>query len=152
MKRKLLTGVFLLATALVLQAQPKGFSVLKSTTTFQENLAAANAKKNTISSDFNQVKNLSLLSEKIKSNGKFYFKKEDKVRIEYVSPYTYLVVMNAGQVMVKDEQKSNRVNTKNNKAMQSVNKIMLDCMRGTVFTNSDFKVNAFENASQTLLN
>lgn len=132
-------------------AQPKGYQPLKNITAFQQALSQANAAKNTIASDFVQVKNLSLLADKIKSKGKFYFKKEDKVRIEYTTPYYYLLVMNSGEIMVKDEQKSSRINTRNSKTMQSVNRIMLDCMRGTVFQNKDFKVSAFENAGGYLL-
>jgi outer membrane lipoprotein-sorting protein len=60
--------------------------------------------------------------------------------------------MNGGQVMVKDEQKTNKINTKNSKTMQSVNHIMIDCMRGTVFQNTDFKVIAYENSGSYLLN
>jgi len=137
--------------AIQLSAQPKGYSSVKNINAFQQSLAQANNVKQTIQSDFIQVKHLSLLADKIKSKGKFYFKKEDKVRIEYVDPYYYLLVMNGGQIMVKDEQKSNKVNTRNSKTMQSVNRIMIDCMRGTVFQNPDFKVSAYENTSGYLL-
>lgn len=92
-----------------------------------------------------------MLAEKIKSKGKFYFKKEDKVRIEYTQPFSYLLVMNGGQLMVKDEQKTSKINTKNSKTMQSVNRIMVDCMRGTVFQNPDFKTAAYESGSTYLL-
>lgn len=92
-----------------------------------------------------------MLAEKIKSKGKFYFKKEDKVRIEYTSPFSYLLVMNGGQLLVKDEQKTSKINTKNSKAMQSVNRIMIDCMQGTVMQNKDFKATAYESASAYLL-
>ena len=105
----------------------------------------------TISSDFTQVKNLSMLAEKIKSKGKFYFKKEDKARIEYTSPFSYLLVMNGGQLLVKDEQKTSKVNTKNSKTMQSVNRIMIDCMKGTVFQNPDFKTTSYESQDAYLL-
>ncbi len=132
-------------------AQPKGFQAVKNVAPFQASLSQANAAKQTIASDFSQVKNLSLLADKIKSKGKFYFKREDKVRIEYTSPYSYLLVMNGGQLMVKDEQKSNKINTRNSKTMQSVNRVMIDCMRGTVFQNPDFKVASYENGQSYLL-
>ncbi len=132
-------------------AQPKGYAPVKNVSAFQQQLSQSNAAKNTISSDFNQTKNLSLLADKIKSKGKFYFKKDDKVRIEYTSPFTYLMVMNAGQIMVKDEQKTSKINTRNSKTMQSVNRIMIDCMKGSVFQNPDFKVTAYENGGTYLL-
>jgi outer membrane lipoprotein-sorting protein len=132
-------------------AQPKGFQPVKNVQEFQATLSKSNASVNTISSDFSQTKNLALLADKIKSKGKFFFKKEDKVRIEYTSPYTYLLVMNGGQIAVKDEQKTSKINTKNSKTMQSVNRIMIDCMRGTVLNNPDFKASVFENGNNYLL-
>jgi len=132
-------------------AQPKGFQRLQQVKNFEAGLSKSNASVNTIKSDFEQTKNLALLSEKIKSKGKFYFKKEDKVRIEYTTPFSYLMVMNAGQIMVKDEHKSSKINTRNSKTMQSVNRIMIDCMRGTVLQNADFKATVFESGTQYLL-
>ena len=67
-------------------AQPKGFEAVKNVSVFQQNLAKVNAGKETITSDFVQTKNMALLAEKIKSKGKFYYKKTDKVRIEYTTP------------------------------------------------------------------
>lgn len=136
-----------MVSALNVFGQAKGYQPVKNVVAFQQALTKSNTTIQTIASDFVQVKNLSMLADKIKSKGKFYFKKEDKVRIEYTSPFSYLLVMNAGQVMVKDEQRTSKINTKNSQAMQSVNRIMIDCMRGTVFQNPDFKVAAYENGS-----
>lgn len=138
----LVTGAF---------AQPKGFTAIKNAAAFQTVLSKANSTVKTISSDFSQTKNMALLSEKIKSKGKFYFMKEDKVRIEYISPYTYLLVMNKGQILVKDEQKTSKISTRNSKTMQSVNRIMMDCMRGTVLSNPDFKATVYENSVSYLV-
>ena len=149
--RKMFGTLVLLLAAVAVFAQPKGFQPVKNVGEFQAALSRSNASVNTVSSDFAQTKNLALLADKIKSKGKFFFKKEDKVRIEYTSPYSYLLVMNSGQIMVKDEQKTSKVNTKNSKTMQSVNRIMIDCMRGTVMNNPDFKVSAYESGSTYLL-
>ncbi|MGN6569749.1 MAG: outer-membrane lipoprotein carrier protein LolA, partial [Flavipsychrobacter sp.] len=45
----------------------------------------------------------------------------------------------------------NKINTRNSKMMQSVNRIIIDCMRGSVFQNPDFKVTAYENGRDYLL-
>jgi outer membrane lipoprotein-sorting protein len=140
-----------MVAAVAVFAQPKGFRPVKDLKEFQSALSRSNSRVNTVSSEFTQTKNLALLSDKIKSKGKFYFKKEDKVRIEYTSPYSYLLVMNNGQIMVKDEQKTSKINTKNSKTMQSVNRIMIDCMRGTVMNNPDFNVSAYESGTTYLL-
>lgn len=140
---------FFLSTTAI--AQPKGYSLVKNTAALQQAINANNTRIQTITSDFIQVKNMALLEEKIKSKGKFYYKKENKVRIEYTSPFTYLLVMNGNQIMVKDEQKTSKINTKNSKAMQSVNRIMVDCMSGAVFLNKDFNVIAYESNNGYLL-
>jgi outer membrane lipoprotein-sorting protein len=146
-------GVTLIAClfAVSMYAQPKGFHAVPNVPLFQQSLARSTASLQSIQSDFVQTKHLSLLSDKITSKGMFYYRKEDKVRIEYTSPFQYLLVMNGGQIMVKDEQKTSRINTRTSKVMQSVNRIMIDCMRGSVFSNPDFKVTAYENSSNYLL-
>lgn len=148
---KVFFTVLSMCCALVAVAQPKGFKPVGNEISFRQSLAKNTTGIQTIQSDFTQVKHLSLLADKITSKGKFYYRKEDKVRIEYTAPFRYLLVMNAGQIMVKDEQKTSRINTRNSRMMQSVNRIMVDCMRGSVFANPDFKVTAYENGSNYLL-
>jgi outer membrane lipoprotein-sorting protein len=148
---KMLFTVLGIVAACSAIAQPKGFKAIPNIPVFQQALTKNTAALQTIQSTFVQVKHLSLLADKITSKGKFYYRKEDKVRIEYITPFQYLLIMNAGQIMVKDEQKTSKINTRNSKTMQSVNRIMIDCMRGSVFTNTDFKVTAWENSSNYLL-
>ncbi len=149
--RSLSAILALISFPVVLCAQPKGYENIPDLPAFQKTLAASTASTQSLQSDFSQVKQLSLMAEKISSKGQFYYKKEDKVRIEYTSPFSYLLVMNGGQILVKDEQKSTRINARNSKVMQSVNRIMIDCMRGSVFSNPDFKVSAFQSARGYLL-
>ncbi len=146
-----LSVFILLFTAQLSIAQPTGFTVVKNTGELKNALAESNNAIQTLICDFTQVKNMALLKERIRSKGQFFFKKEDKVRIEYTHPYTYLMVMNGSQMMIRDEQKTSKINTGNSKILQSVNRIMVDCMRGTMFQNTDFKVNAFENNTDYLL-
>lgn len=136
---------------IVAGAQPKGYKPVSNIAAFQQTLAKSTAALQSLQSDFVQTKHLSMLSDKIVSKGRFYYRQQDKVRIEYTTPFTYLLVMNGGQMLVQDEQKSSRVNTRNSKMMQSVNRIMIDCMRGSVFSNPDFKVSAYEDGSGYLL-
>jgi outer membrane lipoprotein-sorting protein len=149
--RSLLIVFACLIAPLFLYAQPKGFHPVADLPAFQQKLSGATSSLQSLRSDFAQIKHLSMLQDKLTAKGLFYYQKQDKVRIEYQQPYTYLLVMNAGQVLVKDEQKSTRVNAGASKVMRSVNRIMLDCMRGTVFTNPDFKVEAFEGSNSYLL-
>jgi outer membrane lipoprotein-sorting protein len=135
----------------LLYAQPSGFSPVKDLIPFKSQFALASQKVESIESNFTQIKNLSLLKDKIQSKGKFFYKKGNKVRIEYSSPYYYLMVLNQNAMTIKDDQKTSSYNTKSNKIMQSINNIMLDCMRGTIYGNNDFMVEASESAKEYLL-
>ncbi len=106
---------------------------------------------NSIKADFEQEKNLSMLSDKIISKGKFWFKKENKVRMEYVQPFQYLMILSNNNIYIKDGQKENKISAGSNKLFQQVNKIVVDCVRGTAFSNTDFTVNVFENKSSYLI-
>ncbi len=143
--------LLLILLSYTVSAQPAGYKKLVDITSFKAELSKANTGLNNISSDFKQVKNLSLLAEKIHSKGKFFFMKPGMVRIEYTEPYYYLMVMNGSKMLVKDEQKTNKINTGNSKMMQSVNRVMVDCMQGTVFANPDFKTTAYQDGGRYLL-
>lgn len=133
------------------RSQAPGYKAIRDAETFRKNFAEASQKILSIQSDFVQVKHLAMLKDKVTSKGKFYYKKANKVRIEYASPFKYLMVLNNNQMMVKDEEKTSNYNTRSNKMMQSVNTIMLDCMRGTVYNNKEFQVQVFENGKEFLL-
>src|ERR1700712_5438035 len=121
------------------KAQYAGYTQLADLSKFKNEFSAATQKTLTIKSNFVQEKNLSMLSEKIVSKGKFWFKKDNLVRMEYDQPFQYLMIINNDKVYVKDGQKENRVSARSNKLFQQINKIMIDCMQGTTLSNPDFK-------------
>ena len=104
-----------------------------------------------LSSDFRQEKELAALAEKMTSTGKFWFKRSDRVRIDYEKPFIYRLIINGDKILLKDEQKENRVNVKSNKLFQQVNKIMLDCIQGTILDSKDFTTSVSESDKQYLL-
>ena len=148
--RKLLFLVSILFSSTVF-AQHAGYTVVADTVTFKQQFAAASQKVNTIKSDFVQEKNLSMLSEKITSKGKFWFKKDNMVRMEYNQPFQYLMILNKNDIYIKDGQKENKISTKSNKLFQQINQIMVDCVKGTAFSNKDFSVKVFQNNTGYLI-
>lgn len=149
--RKIILISIVLALGLSLKAQYPGYSPIPDLVKFKTEFAAATKKDLSIKSDFTQEKNLSMLSEKITSKGKFWFKKESRVRMEYNQPFQYLMILNKDKVFVKDGQKENKVSVKSNKLFQQINKIMIDCMQGTALNNPDFKTRVFENKNTSLV-
>lgn len=149
--RKMLFIFLILITANALQAQYAGYSSLADIAKLKTEFSAATKKTLTIKSNFVQEKDLSMLSEKIISKGKFWFKKDNLVRMEYNQPFQYLMIINKDKVFVKDGQKENKVSARSNKLFKQVNKIMIDCMQGTTLNNPDFKTRVFENKGSYLI-
>ena len=149
--RKIICSLFFLATSISLKAQYAGYTPVADLVKFRAYFSVATQKAISIKSDFVQEKNLSMLSEKIISKGKFWFKKESQVRMEYNQPYQYLMIINKDKVFVKDGQKENKISARSNKLFQQINKIMIDCMQGTALNNPDFKTRIFENKNTSLV-
>ena len=149
--RKIIIIVLILAAAFTSQAQYAGYSAVADLVKFKTAFSAATQKTISIKADFTQDKNLAMLSEKITSKGNFWFKKDNRVRMEYNQPFKYLMILNKDKVFVKDGQKESKVSTKSNKMFQQINKLMIDCMQGTMLANTDFKTRVFENKNSALV-
>jgi outer membrane lipoprotein-sorting protein len=109
-------------------------------------LLEKNAKATSdISADFKQEKNLSVLSEKIQSEGTFHFKKENMVRWSYTSPFTYLIIINGVKIYINDEGKEKEYDVKSNKMFREINKVVVGSVQGTLFRSSEYKSEFFEN-------
>ncbi|RYZ18565.1 MAG: outer membrane lipoprotein carrier protein LolA [Chitinophagaceae bacterium] len=128
----------------IVNAQPAGYKPIADNAAFKQQFSAAAKKLNSIQSDFVQEKNLAMLSEKITSNGKFWFKKDNLVRMEYTSPFRYLMIINKNNVFIKDDQKENKISARSNKMFQQINRIIVDCVQGTALDNKDFAVKTLE--------
>lgn len=148
---KLIWLMIVITGILPLRAQYPGYALLSDLSGFKGQFSAAAKNINSIKSDFVQEKNLSMLSEKIISKGKFWFKKNNQVRMEYSNPFQYLMIINGDKVFVKDGQKQNTISVKSNKLFQQINKITVDCVQGTALSNTDFKTRVFESKNNYLI-
>ena len=149
--RKVVIVLLGMILGISLKAQYAGYSPVPDPAKFKTDFSAATQKIVSIKSDFVQEKNLSMLSEKIISKGKFWFKRESMVRMEYNQPYPYLMILNKDKIFIKDGQKENKISAKSNKLFQQINRIMIDCMQGTALNNPDFKTRIFENKTSSLI-
>jgi outer membrane lipoprotein-sorting protein len=143
--------MILLIVSLESVGQHAGYKPVADLPSFKKTFTSESAKVMTITSDFTQEKILSALTEKITSTGKFWFKRNNRVRIEYMKPFSYLMIMNADKIHVRDDQKENTINVKSNKVFQQVNRIMIDCVQGTILESKDFSTKVFENEKEYLL-
>jgi outer membrane lipoprotein-sorting protein len=121
-------------------AQPSGYTVIADNAAFRRDFAAAAKNMQSIQSNFEQDKNLAMLSEKISSAGRFWFKKDNLVRMEYTTPFKYLMIINKNNVYIKDDQRETTISARSNKMFQQINRIIVDCVQGTALDNKDFTV------------
>jgi outer membrane lipoprotein-sorting protein len=133
------------------KAQHAGYSQLTDLAKFKQQFAEVAQKTTSIKSDFTQEKNLSMLSEKITSKGKFWYKKTNMLRMEYTQPFSYLMIINKDNVFIKDGQKENKVSTRSSKVFKQINKIVIDCIQGTALSSGDFKPAVYENKGTYLV-
>lgn len=80
---------FLLVVFCLPLAAQKDLTPLASVTAFQERLKKEAASLSSIESDFTQEKFLDVFNEKIVSKGRFYYKQENMIRMDYTSPIDY---------------------------------------------------------------
>ena len=122
-----------------------GFKAVKDTVLLKEKINAISKETTSLESDFTQIKTLSMLSEKITSKGHFCFQKVNLLRWEYISPYTYIIVINKDKVLIKDENKLRKYDMNSNKVFKEINDIMISCIDGNILKSNKFKIAYEEN-------
>lgn len=128
------------------------YSPLKSLDDFETHLKETSAKLGSIESDFKQIKYLDVFDEEIQSSGKFFYKKLNKIRMEYNRPMDYLIVINGPTLIIRSDQKVSKTDLSKNKMMLQVQEMIAGCMVGnlTGLTKS-YNVEYFENNHNYLL-
>lgn len=102
----------------------------------------------TMSCTFVQTKYLSLLSDKMVSQGKMVYRQPDKLRWEYTSPYKYLFIFNGTKVYVGNKSRKDVIDTNTNKIFKEVARIMMNTVTGKALSNSaEFTIGVDENAA-----
>ncbi len=131
--------------------QYPGYTELKNPEAFRTTFIQSTKATESIQADFIQEKSLTMLSEKIISNGRFQFRKNDKLRMEYLHPYTYLMILNGGKIYIKDGQKENTMSAGSNPVLKQVNQILIECVSGSMLDNPDFQSRIFESSGSWLI-
>jgi hypothetical protein len=94
----ILTGLFF--CCLKGQGQYTGYTEMKNTESFKKSFMQSAAAIESLQADFIQEKTMTMLSEKNGSPVNSAFGK-DRLRMEYLQPYSYLLILNAGKIYVK---------------------------------------------------
>jgi outer membrane lipoprotein-sorting protein len=99
---------------------------------FSERLKVASEKTQSITCDFDQVKYMSVLAKTNKSKGKFFYKKDQKICLEYTNPQGNLIVMNGGKFKIQVGGKTTIVRMNSNPMMRQMGNMLGACMTGNL--------------------
>lgn len=107
----------------------------------REKISSTAAQMKSMECDFVQTKYLKLLSDKMVSRGKMYYRQPNQLRWEYTKPYAYTFIINGSQVLVKNQQRSDVIDTDRNKMFKEIGRIMMNSVVGkSMADDKDFRV------------
>ena len=139
---------FLLVVFCLPLAAQKDLTPLASVTAFQERLKKEAASLSSIESDLTQEKFLDVFNEKIVSKGRFYYKQENMIRMDYTSPVDYQIIINGQKLKIVSEGKSNVVNLGSNQMMNEMKGMLAACMIGDLTVmSSAYQLEYYESPS-----
>jgi outer membrane lipoprotein carrier protein len=116
-------------------AQPLAPATKEQQQLMLEKIEASSKKMKSLICDFEQTKELSILNEKMVSKGKMYYRQENCLRWEYVSPYTYTFVLNDNKILMQTGKSRNVMDVKSSKLFQEVVKMMVNSINGNGLTD-----------------
>ena len=95
----------------------------------------------TMQCDFVQTKHLKMLNNDFVSHGKMYYQQSNKLRWEYTSPYSYTFILNNDQVLLKNKQRNDLIDVKQNKLFKEIVRIMMSSVVGNCLADDkNYKV------------
>lgn len=95
--------------------------------------------------EFTQTKTMKLLSKEMQSKGIMYYKKPNKLRWQYTSPYDYTFIMNGDKVQIKSTKSTKNIDVQGNKIFRQITNIVLNSITGgTLKSSSDFVVEVYK--------
>lgn len=99
-------------------------------------ISGATSKLSSMQCDFVQTKTVKMLNEKLVSKGRMYYQQPNKLRWEYVTPYTYTFVFNGHKVSLKKNNRSDVIDVNQNKMFKEIASIMMNSVVGKCLTDS----------------
>jgi outer membrane lipoprotein-sorting protein len=145
---KLYIWILFIACAANLSAQDN-FKFLVSDDDFKKKISEESVSLKSLESTFTQNKHTSLLSGDIVSKGVFYYKKDNKICLDYTSPVKYLIVINGKKIKIAADGKTTVYDAGKDKMMSQVTTLMSSCITGDFDKlASEYTLTFKENAAQ----
>lgn len=150
MKKIFIVIATLFAVVSLTMAQTKPVS---DVSLLKQKMQAAAAKVHSIQSAFTQEKYMSVMANTMKSTGKFFYEKGDKVKLEYVTPFKQNLVMNGNALIMEMNGKKNKLDATANPMAAELKKVISACMSGDINNiGQNYKMDFFEDGDTYLVN
>lgn len=106
----------------------------------------------TLENKFKQEKHMNGMSKNLVSTGTMRYKKNGKVRLDYVTPFKYELTVNGDKVKMATNGKKNIYNASSNPGMQEMQKMLSASMTGDIAAlKSKYAISYFDNGSTYLI-
>lgn len=122
MKYIILTILFSLCTAMTTVAQTDAI----------DEISKASQAVSTVQADFTQTKRLKMLNDAMVSKGKMWCTQPNRLRWEYLTPYSSLFVLNGEKVLFQNDKRSTTLNANRHKRIREMIRIMIPSNLGKV--------------------
>lgn len=139
---------YLLIWLSCINATAQDLRPVSNTQTVKAAITKASSNIQSLRAEFEQEKHMAQLKEPLRASGSFSFQRPGKIRWEYTTPSSYIIVMNSGKMLVKNGTKVRKFDTAKNKVFAEMNQLMLSFVKGDVFQEGKFSSNIFESTTQ----
>jgi outer membrane lipoprotein-sorting protein len=120
---------------------------------FRRRLSDAGKQLASIRCDFEQYRHLAIMDDPLVSSGKFFFRKDNMVRLEYDKPSPYLIVLNAQKVKTVKNGTQTVYDMSSYRMMTALKTMLSACLTGDFSgAGKDYRMSAAEdNASYNVV-
>lgn len=150
MRRIILLNIFVLIINFCFSQFP-GYTELNLSESLRQEIKNVSESIFSIKADFIQDKKISMLDEKMISNGFFYYKKSGNIRMEYSKPFKFLLVLSNNKMYLKNAERVNTFKESESKLFKSINKLMASCIDGSWIESGEYKSKYYQSKNQILV-
>ena len=127
------------------------FTTVAQTDAIDE-ISKASQAVSTVQADFTQTKRLKMLNDAMVSKGKMWCTQPNRLRWEYLTPYSSLFVLNGEKVLFQNDKRSTTLNANRHKKIREMIRIMIPSNLGKVLTEKkDFHTSIETTENQYVL-
>ena len=117
-----------------------------------DEISKASQAVSTVQADFTQTKRLKMLNDAMVSKGKMWCTQPNRLRWEYLTPYSSLFVLNGEKVLFQNDKRSTTLNANRHKRIREMIRIMIPSNLGKVLTEKkDFHTSIETTENQYVL-